>query len=171
MRAKGKKGQSEAQGQDLTDETIDLNSLSIQKLDLFAAERNLQQLMSPFVVKTKITCLIKILGNGSHAGRTETHSLLVIGPVVKPDFVYVGESQEIDFGKVAVGITQTMKVAVQNILLKPISPALSIFNPIGPFSCPNVALRVDPEHIWSQRITFAPSGPGLVSIVAYVSFS
>lgn len=108
--------------------------------------------MEPFHSESKISCIIKT----DDQTRSESHDMIIISPVIKPDFVYLGNSQEITFGKVPIGSKATFLIKIQNIKMKKISPALSILNPFGPFYYPIGKVQLDPEHVWVVPITFTP---------------
>ena len=155
-----------------TDDSKMASSLELEKNDLFIGERNLQEILNPFYIETKITCVIKINNSnsnnsGSENDRTETHNLILLCPTVKPKFTYLGTSQEINFNKVFIGTSARAFIQIQNISFERIYPVISLLNPVGSFKS-YVGLKkieVDPEHIWCQPLTFAPlENKGVVSL-------
>lgn len=108
--------------------------------------------MEPFHSEIKISCIIKT----EDKTRTESHDMIITSPAIKPDFVYLGNSQEIAFGKVPIGTKKTTYIKIQNVIMKRISPSLSILNPFGPFYYPIGKVKIDPEHVWVVPITFTP---------------
>ncbi|KAK6639285.1 hypothetical protein RUM43_007557 [Polyplax serrata] len=153
-----KNGKDPTNMQDVMGSTV----TELEKYDLFAGEKSLQELINPFHFEIKMSCLIKTMELIKDRERFEIHDIILVCPAVKPKFIYLGNCQEINFDKVFIGTQRKTLVEIQNISLQRISPVVSLLNPIGPFSCisglRNIA--VDPEHVWCQPLTYAPMTDG-----------
>lgn len=146
---------------------MNLSDVEVQPQVLCYSERVLQKIMEPQYLKIKVQCTIKTLTLNEKSFGKEFHSLLLIAPIVKPSFVYLGNCQEIQFGKVAIGDRARRILEIQNISLKRIPLQISALNPVGPFWCTTgwKKNQIDPEHIWRLPITFAPTAEkGKVSL-------
>ncbi|XP_069672666.1 cilia- and flagella-associated protein 74-like [Periplaneta americana] len=169
---KGKKGKTEKKDDDKKhkeienkEDAIDLDSLEIEPEDLFPAEKSLLEVLEPYTFHSTVTCIMQPLDG--HACRPTAVRIALICPVVRPDFLLRCDSQHLDFGPVALGTRPTRLLRVQNISSRSIKVALSLLNPLGPFSCPPAqpwskgGPFLDPEHILTLPVKFAPqkSGP------------
>ncbi|KAL0269328.1 UNVERIFIED_CONTAM: hypothetical protein PYX00_007106 [Menopon gallinae] len=138
---------------------VNLSNMEVNTTTMFSSERILQQITEPTSHKINVSCVIKKLSPTERLYCTEYHNLILIAPVIKPSFIYLGNCQEIRFGKVAVGDQGRKIIEIQNTSLKRIPLQISALNPAGSYWCTTGwrMSQIDPEHIWKHPITYTPA--------------
>ncbi|CAH1155492.1 unnamed protein product [Phaedon cochleariae] len=132
------------------------SEIILDYLDYYPAEMCYWRTLEPYMLQSKMVCSIDYYST-SMIRRQETIYLDASVRVVRPDFITNLKTQRINFGNVAVGMSKTEHIILQNIQYNSIKPKTSLLNPVGPFRIPYMRdTNVPPEHYLKLPVIFEP---------------
>lgn len=157
-RAKGNTSQTQSPGKQLANNKRTPDRSNQRKQAQLYLQRNYENMLSSY----KIPCFIAY---GECVDSTNmqynVHNTLYLEahcPSVRPSLIVVSESGDnlVDFAKVSVGQRHSQIVSLQNISSETLTLSSSVLDPLGPFEAVNALRPIEPNDIFSVKLSFTP---------------
>ncbi|XP_057653697.1 uncharacterized protein LOC130892333 [Diorhabda carinulata] len=109
------------------------SEINVTYEDYFPSEMCYWRSMKPYTISSELTCVVTY-NSDFFVRPKELINMNVYCRVVRPDFISNLKLQRVDFGNVAVGMSDNKNVIIQNIKYDTIEIKTNLLNPVGPFS-------------------------------------